>query len=160
MYPTLMAAGVGVSIVLTAPFAQRARALSMGAMIGLAGVAIVRYGTPSLGRVASGIDARFGGQTAAVVRSGATVIAGDYWRVWPAVFHVNLVLSRTHAHARVFGLAYRSEETDALWKVAGQRVLIAASPGDASVGPIAGEHGIAVTLLEHFPTIDLYTGQP
>jgi hypothetical protein len=160
MYPTLMAFGIGGSIVLTAPFAQRARALSMGAMIVLAGVVIARYGTPSLGRVAGGIDARFGGQTAAVVRSGATVIAGDYWRVWPAVFHVNLVLARTHSHARVFGLAYRSEETDALWKVAGRRVLIAASPGDASVGPIADEHGIAVTLLEHFPTIDLYTGQP
>ena len=160
MYPTLMAIGIGASIVLTAPFAQRAKALSTGAMIALAGVAIVRYGTPSLGRVAGGIDARFGGQTAAVVRSGATVIAGDYWRVWPAVFHVNLVLSRTHSHARVFGLALRSEETDGLWKVAGRRVLIAASPGDASVGPIADQHGIAVTLLEHFPTIDLYTGQP
>jgi hypothetical protein len=160
MYPALMAVGIGVSIVLTAPFARRAKTLAMGAMIALAGVATVRYGTPSLGRVAGGIDARFGGQTAAVVRSGATVIAGDYWRVWPAVFHVNLVLSRTHSHARVFGLAYRSEETDALWKVAGRRVLIAASPGDASVGPIADEHGIAVTLLEHFPTIDLYTGQP
>jgi hypothetical protein len=68
MYPTLMAVGVGVSIVLTAPFAQRARALSMGAMIGLAGVAIVRYGTP-LGRVAGGIDASLRWSGTAVVRA-------------------------------------------------------------------------------------------
>ena len=160
MYPTLMIVGIGVSIVLAAPFAQRARVLSLGALIALATVAMVRYGTPSLGRVGRGIDARFGGQTAAVLRSGATVIAGDYWRVWPAVFHANLALARAHSHAKVFGLASRSEATDALWKVAGRQVLIAASPGDASVGPIANEHGIAVTLLEQLPAIDLYTGQP
>ena len=40
----------------------------------------------------------------------------------------------------------------------GRQVLIAAAPGDASVGAIAEEHGIAVTLLERLPTIDLYTG--
>lgn len=160
MYPTLMCVGLGVSILLAAPFAQQAKRLSTGTLIVLAAVAIVRYGTPSLGRVEHGIDERFGGQTAAVLRSGATVIAGDYWHVWPAVFHANLALARARSHAQVFGLAYRSEATDALWKAAGRPVLIAASPGDASVGPIADEHGIAVTLLQHLPAIDLYTGRP
>ena len=160
MYPTLMLAAICASIVLVALLARRLRALSLTALILFAAVAVVQYGTPSFGRVERGIDARFGGLTPAVLRSGATVIAGDYWRVWPAVFHANLALARAHSQARVFGLAPRSEATDALWKIAGQRTLIAAAPGDASVGPTAEEHGVAISLLEHRPGIDLYVVQP
>ena len=84
------------------------------------------------------------------------MIAGDYWRVWPAVFHANLTLARTRTHARIFGLAYRSEATDALWKEGGKRI-IAAWPDDRSVGAVAGEHGVAITLMKHLPEIDLYS---
>lgn len=160
MYPTLMIVGVGVSTVFAALFANRRKELSVAALTALVAVAIVRYGTPSLGRIERGLDDRFGGQTVAVLRSGATVIAGDYWHVWPAVFHANLALARVHAHSRVFGLEYRSEETDPLWKTAGAQVLIAASPDDGSVGAVAEEHGITITLLAHLPAIDLYAGQP
>jgi hypothetical protein len=160
MYPALMLAAVGVAIVLVAPFAGQARALAVVTLTALTAVTCSRYGTPSIARVARGIDDRFGGLTPAVLRSGATVIAGDYWRVWPAVFHANLTLARSRAHARIFGLAYRSEDSDVLWKVAGRRVLIATPAGDAAVGAIADEHGIAVTPLEHLPTIDLYSGVP
>ena len=90
MYPTLMTAGVGVSIVVAALFAKRTKALTAAALAAWAAVVVVRYGTPSLARVERDIDSRFGRQTAAVLRSGATVVAGDYWRVWPAVFHANL----------------------------------------------------------------------
>lgn len=60
----------------------------------------------------------------------------------------------------MFGLAYRSEETDPLWKTAGRQVLIAASPDDGSAGAMAEQHGIAITLMAHLPAIDLYAGQP
>jgi hypothetical protein len=160
MYPTLLIAGVGVSTVFAALFARRTKELSVAALAALAAVAIVRYGSPSLGRVERRLDDRFGRETAAVLRSGATVIAGDYWRVWPAVFQANLVLVRTHAHSRVFGLAYRSEETDRLWKTPGEQVLIAAAPDDASVVAVAEEHGIAITLMSHLPGFDLYAGRP
>lgn len=87
MFPTLMMVGVGVSTVFAALFAKRTKELSVAALAALAAVAIIRYGMPSLGRIERRLDDRFGRQTAAVLRSGATVIAGDYWRVWPAVFH-------------------------------------------------------------------------
>jgi hypothetical protein len=160
MYPALMLVGLGVSSVIAAPFARRAKALSAIALVALSAVTCVRYGTPSLGRVERGIDERFGGLTAAVLRSGATVIAGDYWRVWPAVFHANLALARTHTHARIFGLAYRSEDTDALWRIPGRQLLIAAAPGDATVVSVADEHGVAATLRERQTAIDLYAGRP
>jgi hypothetical protein len=120
---------------------------------------VAGYGVPSLARVERDIDRRFGGKTAAVLYSGATVVAGDYWRVWPAVFHANLALSRTHAPTRVFGLAYRSEETDPLWRRAGPSILIAASPDDRSVEAVADEHGVVATLQTHLPEIDLYVGR-
>jgi hypothetical protein len=159
MYPTLMMAGVGAATMFTVLFAMRTRLLSAAAMVVLIGVAVASYGVPSLGRVNRSVDERFGRQTAAVLRNGATVIAGDYWRVWPAVFHANLALTRAHTHARVFGLAFRSEETDLLWKKSGKQV-IAAWPDDQSVRAVADEHGVTLTLLMRLPEIDLYTGQP
>jgi hypothetical protein len=159
MYPTLMIAGVGVSIVVAALFAKRTKALMAAALAAWAAVAVVRYGTPSLARVERDIDGRFGAKTAAVLHSGATVVSGDYWRVWPAVFHANLALFRTHADARVYGLAYRSEDTDPLWQRAGQSVLIAGSPDDPTVEAVAREHGIAATLQTHLPEIDIYVGR-
>src|SRR4051812_21778547 len=158
MYPALMLAAISAAMIVAAPLTKRADALSAVALVSLIAAACVGYGTPSLARVERGIDERFGGRTAAVLRSGATVIGGDYWGVWPAVFHANLTLARSHSHARIFGLASRSAETERLWKVAGRQVLIAAGAGDATVGAIAEEHGIAVTLLERLPTIDLYSG--
>jgi hypothetical protein len=160
MYPTLMIAGVGASMLFAALCAKRARWFSRAVMAALIAIATIRYGAPSPGRVARGLDDRFGRQTAAVLHNGATVIAGDYWRVWPAVFHANLSLARTHTHARVFGLAYRSEATDPLWKNNGRPVLLAGWPDDPSVAAVAGEHGVAVTLRTHLPELDLYTGQP
>jgi hypothetical protein len=161
MYPTLMILGVGVSTIFTALLpGRRTNALTAAALAALSAVAIVRYGSPSASRIERRFDDRFGRETAAVLRSGATVIGGDYWRVWPAVFHVNLVLARTHVHARVFGLAIRSEETDALWKSAGRQVLIAGWSDDRSFEAVAAEHGISTTLLAHLPDIELYTGQP
>ena len=156
-----MIVGVGVSTIFAALWRKRTNALSMAALVALAAVAIARYGTPSLGRIERDFDDRFGRQTAAVLHSGATVIAGDYWRVWPAVFHANLALARTHVHARVFGLAYRSDETDPLWKTPGQQVLIAGWRR-RSIGrrPWPASTASPTTLLTHLPEIDLYTGQP
>ena len=68
------------------------------------------------------------------------------------------VIVATPVGLRVFGLAYRSEATDALWKSAGQQV-VAAWPDDRSVRGVADEHGVAIALLKHLPDIDLYTGQ-
>ncbi len=159
MYPTLMTVGVGVSIVIAALFARRPRVLTAAAVAALAAATAFRYGTPSLVRVERDMDGRFGERTAVILRSGATVIGGDYWRVWPAVFHANLALFRTHAPARVFGLAYRSEATDPLWQRAGQSILIAGAPDDPSVEAVAGEHGVATTLHARLPEIDLYAGR-
>ena len=160
MYPSLMLVGLAISSLLVAPFATRANAASALVIVALSATTVARYGMPSLGRVERSIDERFGGLTASVLHSGATVIAGDYWRVWPAVFHANLELARTHRPGRIFGLAFRSEATDVLWKIPGRPVLIAGATGDPSVTAVAEEHGVAATLHERQTMIDLYAGRP
>jgi len=160
MYPTLIIGAVGVSAVFVALLPSHSRTVPTAALTVMAALAVARYGTPSYDRVNRGADERLGRLTPAVLRSGATVIAGDYWRVWPAVFHANLALARAHASTRVFGLAIRSEDSDGLWKQPGRQILIAASSEDRTVEDVAWAHGLAVRLMTHLPEIDLYSAQP
>jgi hypothetical protein len=157
MYPTLMVAGTGVSIVVAALLSRWTKALSISALCVMTAAAIVNFGAPSLGRVDRGLDDRFGRQSATILNAGATVIAGDYWRVWPAVFHANLTLARSHTRAQLFGLAFRSEETDALWKTDARQARVAVWPDDRSIGMVAAEHSVTLTPLGHEGEIDLYT---
>jgi hypothetical protein len=159
MYPTMMIVGAAASTALTALLAKWTNALAIASLCVLAAVAMVTHGVPSLSRIDRGLDDRFGRQSGDILRAGATVIAGDYWRVWPAVFHANLTLARAHARSRVFGLAYRSQETDMLWKNLGRDAVVAGWPDDRSIGTVAAEHGITVTPLAHLPEIELYTAR-
>jgi hypothetical protein len=159
MYPTLMIAGAGVSTILVTLLAKWTKPLAIASLSVVTVLTMVDYGAPSLGRIDRGLDDRFGRQTGAILRAGAPVIAGDYWRVWPAVFHANLTLARTHTRARVFGLAYRSEETDVLWKNSGREALVAGWADDRSFATVAAEHGITITPLMHLQEIEIYTGR-
>ena len=158
MYPTLMVLGVAFSSVMSALLARWTRAFTIASLGILTAAATIGYGTPSLARIDRSFDDRFGRQTGAILHAGATLIAGDYWRVWPAVFHANLALARTHTRARVFGLAYRSEATDALWKSAGRQALVAGWSDDPSIVTVAAEHSITITPLAHLGEMDLYIG--
>lgn len=73
------------------------------------------YGMPSLATVRSSLDARLGTKTDAILRDGCTHIAGDYWRVWPAVFHANWMLRERGATGAVWGVTYRSLPTEHFW---------------------------------------------
>jgi hypothetical protein len=69
-----------------------------------------------------------------VVTTNASVIAGSYWSVWPAVFHANLSSYRRSSSRQVYGLAYRSDVTDGLWSAGHERVrMVARSNEDADV---------------------------
>jgi hypothetical protein len=73
--------------------------------------AVYSYGFPSSGTVRSDIDQRFGTATQEILDAQADLVAGDYWKVWPAVFHANLVLYERGKHKTIFGLTNRSLPT-------------------------------------------------
>ncbi len=75
------------------------------------------YGLPSLRRVRADVD-RLSVLTPDVLASGCTHIAGDYWTVWPAVFHVNLALyERGESESRtVWGVTYMGQPPSMIWR--------------------------------------------
>lgn len=81
----------------------------------LLGVAALRYGAPSTGRARAALDVH-GKATDEILASGATHLLGGYWRVWPAVFHANMVRWERGETTPVWGVTIRSVSTDRLWR--------------------------------------------
>jgi hypothetical protein len=76
------------------------------------------YGTPSLATVRACLHERCGVATDDILHAGCTHIAGDYWRVWPAVFHANWTLHQRGSTQQVWGVTYRSLPTRSHWAAA------------------------------------------
>jgi hypothetical protein len=78
--------------------------------LGLFTAATVRYGTPSPERPRRELDALAGRWTAELIAARADAVGGDYWTVWPVVFHMNLTRRET-GDSRVFcGIVLRGGE--------------------------------------------------
>ena len=76
----------------------------------------VAYGAPSLDGVRAQLARTIGSRTVDVVEARVTHVHGDYWEVWPTVFHANLVLRERGSSHEVWGVAYRSEPTWRRWR--------------------------------------------
>jgi hypothetical protein len=74
----------------------------------LVGAAAIGYGVPAPGRPRAEIERRLGGRTAEILASGCTHVAGDYWEVWPSVFHANLVARERGRRGVIWGVTFRS----------------------------------------------------
>lgn len=81
----------------------------------LLGVTALRYGVPSVDRARGSLDV-FGGATEELLASGSTHLLGGYWRVWPAVFHANLVRWERGERKPLWGITVRSAPTEPLWR--------------------------------------------
>jgi hypothetical protein len=91
------------------------------------------YGLPSPGRVRTDLD-RFGALTKDMLAAGCTHLAGDYWTVWPEVFHANLVLRERGEHRTLWGVTFRAQPPSVLWWYTplGRRIVAI---------PVHDEHG-------------------
>jgi hypothetical protein len=133
-YPALvMCLTVTAALVCGALHAHpRLRDCASGAMLVVA--VAQAFGAPAPMKIEKTLDMQFGDMTAVVVTTNASVIAGSYWSVWPAVFHANLSSYRRSSSRQVYGLAYRSDVTDGLWSAGHERVrMVARSNEDADV---------------------------
>jgi hypothetical protein len=158
VYPSLMMWGVAAAIAFAAALRAGPR-MPAAAAAALCGLTLFDYGVPSPGGLRARLDSRLGRLTPDVVAAGATVIGGDYWLVWPAVFHANLTNYRRGTPA-VYGLTYRSAPTDDFWKSRAD-IVLAASKGDRSIVAQARRAGLVIVHVERRGTIDVYvTGKP
>jgi hypothetical protein len=158
VFPALLLFSVALATVLVEPLLPHRRSARTMTVALMMTAALMVYGTPSVPRLHRELNRRFGAMTTDVLATGATVIAGDYWAVWPAVFHANLVLYERGGREGIYGLTYRSGPTEALW--AGRRplrVLLAAPPRtQGNIEPLFQRLGVPVSFVEHWPTLDLY----
>jgi hypothetical protein len=154
----LLVMAIAVVLVGGFGFGDWSKYVTVAALVAMALTSVMSYGVPSMKRLRTAIDARFGRMTPHVVAVGATVVVGDYWTVWPAVFHANLVLYEQSAPSRVFGLTYRSEATEALWSNGGpsKQILAVGYQNDVSIGEYLAATGLPATLIGQSGAVAIY----
>jgi hypothetical protein len=134
--PVALLAQVALVVAAVAPWLAAAsplwqRRLAHALLLGLLLVVLGVYGTPSVARARAGLDAAAGRYSDQVLAAGASHVIGDYWHVWPAVYHANLLLYERGEARRVWGITHRSLPTAALWTaVPLDQTRVAAIAGD------------------------------
>jgi hypothetical protein len=120
------------------------------------------YGFPSPARARGEVDRALGARTADILASGATHVLGDYWAVWPAVFHANLALYEQKSDRRLWGISHRSWATHEQWAaVPLHQMRIAVPRGDELWEHWRREYELPpLVRVEARPTIDLFSVQP
>jgi hypothetical protein len=120
LLPSVLLTQAALSMLIVVPLCRRVELIGvrrkLPVLIGfllLASVATA-YGLPSPRRVRDDLE-RFGGMTADVLEAGCTHIAGDYWTVWPAVFHANLTLYERGQSRTVWAATFRAQPASKLW---------------------------------------------
>ena len=76
----------------------------------------VRYGPPSTSLPRRFLEDRFGAYTAQVLEWNPAFMIGDYWRVWPTVFHAHWKQLETGKTSEFYGLSHRSFSTRHMWE--------------------------------------------
>jgi hypothetical protein len=111
----LAAGAFSSAVVLRGLGPKAARIVNWLAVGALAAVIMVIYPAPSLVKVRSALDSSTGSLTQEVLAAKCTHIMGNYWKVWPGVFHANLVNYERGRRTIIWGIANRAGPTRDLW---------------------------------------------
>ena len=131
----------------------------LGAVVTLLAAAAT-YGTPSLDRVRSDLRSRLGHLSDEVLAAHCTHLAGDYWQVWPAVFHVNMLAHEAGRREMLWGVSFRSAPTrEKLRPRLGQTTRVCVLRG--SNVKRARKYGlITLPIVERRGLIDVHASAP
>lgn len=124
--PSAVLAHVAAVGLLAEPMGRLARAARPALAAGVALVpvaALAVSGPPSLARVRADLDAVAGRHTEDVLSAGCNLVAGDYWTVWPAVWHATLVARERGDGRRIWGISHRSSPTVPQWSALPREAL-------------------------------------
>jgi hypothetical protein len=153
LLPSLLFLGVAVAAWMVGPLAALGGSrLHGGVQIGA--VALIALGAarhtvlPSLTEARRAVDERLGERTADVLTAGATHVAGDYWKVWPAVFHANLVLYERTERRVIWGLSWRSRPAEKRWRgMPAEQVRVTVPPDDPDAPFFIELYGFAPAVV-------------
>jgi hypothetical protein len=116
--PSAVLVHLAAASLLAEPLARLRRTARPAAVAALALVplaALAASGPPSLARVRADLDEVAGRLTPDLLAARCDVLVGDYWTVWPAVWHAALVLRERGEARRVYGLTHRATPTARAW---------------------------------------------
>src|SRR5207248_2774890 len=113
------------------------------------------YGLPSLRGVRDDLDRRLGTRTPDILAARCTHVAGNYWNVWPSVFHANLVLHERGERRVVWGVTLRSQPTHSLWEQMPREEICVGIPVGDTVGEgwLNSYHFPRMVEVERRPTL-------
>ena len=103
------------------------------------------------------LDHLAGRHTADVLAAGCPLVAGDYWTVWPAVWHAKLALRERGERREVWGVTHRSNPTLAEWaglRGPGLRICVAGNAAEAARW-LRAYHLWPVREVERRPTLSV-----
>ncbi len=116
--PSALLVHLAATSLLAEPLARAARLARPAMLWALAAVplaALVAGGPPSAAGVRADLDQVAGRWTEDVLAARCDLVAGDYWSVWPAVWHVSLVARERGLSRPVYGVAHRANPTVPAW---------------------------------------------
>ncbi len=157
VFPSVLLFAVGMALLVVAA-SCRPKVVAVIASLVFVVSAGVSYGAPSLKRLRKNMDRTIGVLTPDMMAADATVLAGDYWTVWPAVFHANMVLYERTGHVGVFGLTYRSNQTNEMWlkRMKTDPLVLVAPRSDASSAIWISRLGVPVTFVNDEGPLGVY----
>ncbi|MBF5045590.1 hypothetical protein FGE12_24495 [Aggregicoccus sp. 17bor-14] len=85
-------------------------------LVALAGMLYLRFGPPSYAEVYRTLDTSLGGYSDELTRNHATHMLGDYFLVWPTVFHINWKRYESGDPTPFWGLTHRSQSNRNRWR--------------------------------------------
>ena len=146
----LLAKGLIAVSVVSVRWGRWLELLSMGM---LAGAFILQFGIPSVSAVRADVDRRFGQHTESLLTSGADAVSGEYWKMWPVVYHLELVRYERGLPPMNNVVGLRTSAYWRSWKTAGPDGFLVAVPRPLphEIERIGEERGLAplVPIREH-----------
>ncbi len=162
------------------PLARRTGTRAVAAAVALVPLAALSVsGPPSLAQVRADLGAAAGmhalggrpGEAGVTARRAADVlgaacvlVTGDYWSVWPAVYHAALdAHDRGEPAPAVYGLSFRSSPTAPAWTERPREALrICRVRGEETEAErqLRGFHLWPARVIERRPTVDVLIAEP
>jgi hypothetical protein len=112
----IQVAAVGLLAEPLARLPALARPAGLVALALLPAAAIAAWGPPSLADVRDDLGRVTGTRTEAILAARCDLVAGDYWTVWPSVWHANAALAERGERRRIWGISHRCLPTVPQWQ--------------------------------------------
>jgi hypothetical protein len=163
--PAAILVHLAAASLLAEPLSRLARVARPALVLALVLVpvaALDAWGRPSLAGVRADLDGVAGRWTEDVLGARCALVAGEYWSVWPAVWHAAWAARERGLPAEIHGIAHRATPTAIFWKDGRGPLRICRVRGDEAQAEkwLGLFHLWPARLVERRTTVDVLETTP